>query len=139
MLWSLGVSVAQVVFDGGAIGAGVDAARAAHEAAVARYRQSVLAAFQSVEDQLSAAVTLAQQETLRREASAAADQTEQQLLNRYRAGQVSYTDVVTAQASALSARRVLLQVQLSRQLSAVALVQALGGGWHAPWSTGQGS
>ena len=133
MLWSLGLSVAQVVFDGGAIGASVDAARASHEATVARYRQTVLTAFQAVEDQLSAAASLAEQEGLRREASAAADKTEQQLLNRYRSAQVSYTDVVTAQASALSARRSVLQVQLSRQTAAVALIQALGGGWHAGW------
>ena len=133
MLWSLGLSVAQVVFDAGAIGARVDAAKAAHEAAVARYRQTVLSAFRSVEDQLSAAASLAQQEGLRREASAAADKTEQQFLNRYRSAQVGYTDVVTAQASALSARRAVLQVQLSRQTAAVTLIQALGGGWEAEW------
>jgi outer membrane protein TolC len=60
-----------------------------------------------------------------------ADLIEQQLLNRYRAGQVSYSDVVTAQASALSARRTLVQLVNSRQASAIALIQALGGGWHA--------
>jgi NodT family efflux transporter outer membrane factor (OMF) lipoprotein len=130
-LWSLGLSVAQVVFDAGAIGARVDAARAAHEAAVARYRQTVLASFQSVEDQLSAASGLAQQEVLRREASLAADKTEQQFLNRYRSAQIGYTDVVTAQAAALSARRAVLQVQLNRQTAAVQLIQALGGGWQA--------
>ena len=133
MLWALGLSVAQTVFDAGAIGAGVDAAKAAHEASVARYRQTVLAAFQSVEDQLSATAALAEQEGLRRTASLAADRTEQQLLNRYRAGQVSYTDVVSAQASALSARRSLVQVQLARQTAAVGLIQALGGGWEADW------
>jgi outer membrane protein TolC len=69
---------------------------------------------------------------LRREASAAADATEAQILNRYRAGQLNYTEVVTAQVSALSARRALLQLALSRQASAIALIQALGGGWQAP-------
>jgi len=132
-LWALGLSVAQVVFDAGAIGANVDAAKAGHEAAVARYRQTVLAAFQAVEDQLTTGAALAQQEGLRREASAAADKTEQQLLNRYRAAQVSYTDVVTAQAAALSARRTLVQLQVNRQTSAIALIQALGGGWQAGW------
>ena len=129
-LWALGLSVAQVVFDAGAIGASVDSAKAAHESSVARYRQAVLTAFQAVEDQLTAGAALAQQEGLRREASAAADKTEQQLLNRYRAAQVSYTDVVTAQAAALSARRTLVQAQIDRQVAAVALVQALGGGWR---------
>ncbi|RRH92254.1 efflux transporter outer membrane subunit [Variovorax beijingensis] len=133
-LWALGLSVAQVVFDAGAIGATVDSAKAAHEASVARYRQTVLTAFQAVEDQLTAGAALAQQEGLRREASAAADKTEQQLLNRYRAAQVSYTEVVTAQAAALGARRTLAQLQVNRQTAAVALIQALGGGWHAGWA-----
>jgi NodT family efflux transporter outer membrane factor (OMF) lipoprotein len=132
-LWALGLSVAQTLFDGGAIDASVAAAQAGHEAAVARYRQTVLSAFQNVEDQLTAAASLAEQETLRRQASAAADRTEQQFLNRYRAGTVDYTSVVSVQASALSARRALLQVLVSRQTSAVALIQALGGGWQADW------
>ena len=55
----------------------------------------------------------------------------QQMLNRYRAGQVNYTDVVTAQVAALNARRALVQVAASRQAAAVALIQALGGGWNA--------
>ena len=129
-LWSLGLSLGQVVLDAGAIAARVEGAQAGNDAAVARYRQTVLAAFQAVEDQLTQSRTLVAQEALRREASAAADQAEQQMLNRYRAGQVGYTEVVTAQASALSARRALLQVQVSRQVAAVGLVQALGGGWQ---------
>ncbi|MET3498373.1 efflux transporter outer membrane subunit [Variovorax boronicumulans] len=138
-LWSVGFSVAQVVFDAGAIGAGVEAAKAGHASSVARYRQTVLAAFQSVEDQLTTGATLAQQEGLRREASAAADKTEQQLLNRYRAAQVSYTDVVTAQAAALNARRTLVQLQVNRQISAIALIQAMGGGWQADWGNSNGT
>lgn len=133
LLWALGVSVAQTVFDAGARDAGMDAARAGHAVSVARYRQTVLSAFQDVEDQLSATATLAEQEGLRRTASQAADRAEQQMLNRYRAGQVSYSEVVSAQASALSARRSLAQVQLSRQTAAVSLIQALGGGWEADW------
>ena len=78
----------------------------------------------------ASAGSLAEQAELRRQASDAADQTEQQILNRYRAGQVGYTDVVTAQASALSARRALTQVGVNRQVSAIALIQALGGGWE---------
>ncbi|WP_295524869.1 efflux transporter outer membrane subunit [uncultured Pseudacidovorax sp.] len=133
LLWALGISAAQTVFDGGAIAAQVDAAGATYQGAVASYRQTVLSAFQAVEDQLSNAAAQAEQAVLLRQASEAADLTEQQILNRYRAGQVSYTDVVTAQASALSARRSLLNAQLSRQASAVALIQALGGGWEADW------
>jgi len=90
----------------------------------------VLTAFQAVEDQLASARSLAEQEELRRQASNAADQVEQQVLNRYRAGQVGYTEVVTAQASALSARRALTQVGVNRQVSTITLIQALGGGWE---------
>lgn len=133
MLWALGLSAAQTLFDAGATGARVDSARAGHEAAVAAYRQTVLTAFQNVEDQLSATAALAEQEGLHREASRAADLAEQQQLNRYRAGQVSFTEVVTAQTAALSARRALAQVQLARQTAAVGLIQALGGGWEVPW------
>ena len=66
---------------------------------------------------------------LLKQASDAADLTEQQILNRYRAGQLGYTDVVTAQASALSARRALVQTAVNRQVTAITLIQALGGGW----------
>jgi NodT family efflux transporter outer membrane factor (OMF) lipoprotein len=135
-LWSLGVSVAQTLFDAGATRARVEGAQAARDAAIARYRQTVLTAFQAVEDQLSSSRALAEQAGLRRTASEAADLTEQQLLNRYKAGQVSYTEVVTAQASALTARRTVSQLAANRQAAAVALIQALGGGWRADLEQG---
>ena len=118
--WSLGLSLAQRVFDAGAVSAQVDSARAAQERSAAQYRQIVLTAFQDVEDQLAASRVLSQQLVYRRAASTAADQVEQQVLNRYRAGQVSYTEVVTAQATALQARRTLAQLQADRQVVAVA-------------------
>lgn len=127
--WSLGLSVAQTLFDAGARRAQVAGARAAYDAAAANYRQTALQAFEDVENQLTAARVLERQYALQLTASQAADQTEQMLLNQYRAGQVAYTDVVTAQASALTARRALLTTAVSRQTTAVALVQALGGGW----------
>ncbi len=130
-LWAFGLSAAQVLFDGGAIRARVAGAEAAQAQAAARYRQTVLSAFRDVEDQLAALTVLAQQYELQRQASAAADQVEQQILNRYRAGQAVYTDVVTAQVTARSARRTLVQTMASRQTAAVALIQALGGGWRA--------
>lgn len=130
VLWSLGLSTVQTVFDAGATRARVASAAAAHEQAVARYRQAVLTAFQDVEDQLAATRVLVRQVELRRQASAAADQTEEQLLNRYRAGQVNYTEVVNAQVTSLNARRSLAQAQADRQTATVALIQALGGGWH---------
>ncbi|CAN7216451.1 TolC family protein [Pseudoduganella sp. LjRoot289] len=129
-LWSLGLSAAQTLFDAGATRARVAGAEAARDAAIARYRQTVLAAFADVEDQLAASRALEQQQELRRTAAAAADQVEQQMLNRYRAGQVGYTEVVQAQVTALNARRALLQAQADRQTTAVALIQSLGGGWY---------
>jgi len=133
-LWSLGVSVAQTIFDAGATRARVEGAEASRDAAVARYRQTTLAALQAVEDQLSLVRMLAEQSTLRAQASKAADDTEVQTLNRYRAGQVSYLEVASAQSSALSARRALVQLQVDQQLAAIGLIQAMGGGWHASWT-----
>lgn len=128
-LWSLGLSAAQSVFNAGATSARVDAAQAAQAQAVARYRQTVLSAFQGVEDQLSASRILAEQQLLRRQAATSADQVEQQFLNRYTSGTIAYTEVITAQITALSARRALAQATADRQTTAVALIQALGGGW----------
>lgn len=130
-VWALGLSAAQALFNAGATSARVEGSEAAHAQAVARYRQTVLAAFQGVEDQLAATRVLLVQQDLRRQASAAADQVEQQVLNRYRSGQVGYTEVITAQATALSARRALVQAMADRQTTAVALIQSLGGGWQA--------
>ncbi|WP_332856255.1 efflux transporter outer membrane subunit [Duganella sp. S19_KUP01_CR8] len=130
-LWSLGLSAAQTLFDAGATKARVSGAEAQRDAAIAQYRQTVLSAFADVENQLAATRALAQQQDLRKIASEAADQVEAQMLNRYRAGQVGYSDVVTAQNTALAARRALVQSQADRQTTAVALIQSLGGGWHA--------
>jgi NodT family efflux transporter outer membrane factor (OMF) lipoprotein len=130
LVWAIGASVAQTLFDAGATTARVDQARAALEEAAARYRQTVLAAFQDVEDQLVSLRILSEQQVLRLQASRAADLVEQQVLNRYQAGQVNYTEVITAQSNAAAARRALVQAQIDRQLAAVALIQALGGGWR---------
>lgn len=127
--WSLGLSAAQTLFDAGARRAQVAQSRASYDGAVADYRQTVLTAFQDVENQLTAVRVLERQYALQQTAATAADQTEQMLLNQYKAGQVAYTDVVTAQASALSARRALATTRIARQTAAVALTQALGGGW----------
>lgn len=129
--WSLGLSAAETLFDAGARRARVAGARAAYDQTVAQYRQTVLTALQDVEDQLIASRVLAEQYELRRSASQAADLAEQMVGNRYQAGQVSYLEVVSAQTSAYSARRALVQAAAQRQATAVALIQALGGGWRA--------
>ncbi|HOL37536.1 MAG TPA: TolC family protein, partial [Rubrivivax sp.] len=131
-VWSLGLAAAQTLFDAGARGAAIAAAQAAREQAIANYRQSVLAAFAGVEDQLATMRSLAEQENLRRAASQAADETERLTLNQYLQAQVPYTSVVGAQVTALAARQTLSQLMSSRQAAAIALVQAMGGGWHAP-------
>jgi NodT family efflux transporter outer membrane factor (OMF) lipoprotein len=130
LVWALGSSLAQTIFDAGAIGARVERSRAAFEQAAAQYRQTVLAAFQDVEDQLVAARILGQQLALREQAARSADLVEQQVLNRYQAGQVSFTEVINAQVTAQNARRNLVQLQSDRQVAAVALIQSLGGGWR---------
>ena len=132
-LWSLGASVAQTVFNGGVTTAQVDAARAVHAQKTAVYRQTVLAAFQAVEDALGQVDALRAQQPQLQQALDAADKVEQQMQGRYKEGIVQYTDVVTAQITALNARRALLQLQMNQQIAAANLVQQIGGGWHAPW------
>jgi NodT family efflux transporter outer membrane factor (OMF) lipoprotein len=127
--WSLGASVAQTIFNGGLTRAQVESARAGVEAAAAQYRQAVLGAFQEVEDRLVASRILQQQLALRQQAAEAATLAEQQVLNRYQAGQVNYTEVVTAQVTAANARRAVAQAMSDREVAAVGLVTALGGGW----------
>lgn len=138
LLWSLGLSLAQYVFDGGQRTAAVDQAIAAHEGATASYRQTALSAMKDVEDQLTTLQTLAEQLERTRAVANASGRIEQQMMNRYQSGLAAYTEVVTVQASALSARRSLMQLQLQRQQAAVSLIQALGGGWQAPWQVEQG-
>ncbi|WP_372784356.1 efflux transporter outer membrane subunit [Phenylobacterium sp.] len=131
-VWSYGASVAETIFDAGARRARVNEAKAAHDQAVAQYREVVLEALQNVENELAATKVLAQQSDLHRQASAAADQAEQILANQYKAGTVAYSDVVTAQTAAYQARRAVAQAAAQRQTTAVALIQSLGGGWKAP-------
>lgn len=129
-LWSLGLSLAQTLFDGGARRATRDAARAGYDQSVAQYRQTALTAFEDVENQLVATRVLVERTQWLAQASQSADEAERIALNRYQAGLVVYTDVVVAQTSALSARQSLAQANRDRQTTAVALIQALGGGWH---------
>lgn len=130
LVWALGLSLAQTIFDGGAIAARTEGARAGLDQSAARYRQTVLTAFQSVEDQLVAQRLLREQQALREQAARAAALAEQQVMNRYQAGQVSFSEVITAQSTAQNARRSLVQLQADRRVAAVTLVQALGGGWQ---------
>ncbi len=128
-IWSLGPALAQNIFDAGLRRAQSEQAQANYDAGVASYRQITLTGFQEVEDQL-AALRLLEQEAAEQDAALrAARQAATLALNQYRAGTVSYLNVVSAQAAALSSERSTTDL-LGRRLNAsVALVKALGGGW----------
>ncbi|AEH63413.1 efflux transporter outer membrane subunit [Zymomonas mobilis] len=128
-IWSVGASMAFTVLDWGSHLSQLHQARAAYSQAVANYRQVVLQAYQNVADEIAATQIYGNQETHLNDAFKNADRSEQATLKRYQVGLVAYTDVVTVETSALSAKRSLMQTQLARQTAAVSLIQALGGGW----------
>jgi NodT family efflux transporter outer membrane factor (OMF) lipoprotein len=130
-VWSFGPALAQTVFDAGLRGAQVDAARAFYDQDVADYRQTVLAAFQQVEDELAALRILEQQAEVQDAAVAAAQEAEELIFNQYTAGTVAYTSVITAQTVALGNRQTALTILQNRLVASVTLLQALGGGWDA--------
>jgi len=129
--WSLGPQLAGTIFDGGARSAQVASARASYEQSVALYRQTVLAAFQSVEDQLVALRVLGEEQGVQDSATRAALLAVALTLNEYKAGTVDYSSVVAAQTTALSNQRSQLSVTSNRLIASVALIQALGGGWNS--------
>jgi len=130
-IWSFGSSLAETIFDAGLRNAQVEQQRAAFEQSVAQYRQTVLTAFQQVEDQLSGSRILAQQEKAQNEAVAAAREAERVINNQYKAGTVAYTSVIVAQTTALNAAVAAVNIRQNRLTASVALIQALGGGWDA--------
>lgn len=127
--WSIGSSGAEALFNAGATSAKVRQARAGYDAAVANYRQTVLTAFQQVEDNIAALRVLGSEYDLDAAASQEADQAEQLVNKQYQAGQVDFTAVVVAQNTALGARRTALQAGKNRLVATVDLVHYLGGGW----------
>ncbi len=134
-LWSLGGSALMPLFSAGKVRAGVASARAAYEQSLGTYRQTVLAAFQEVEDNLAAAALLTREAAVQSEAVAAARQSAVITLNQYKAGTVSYLNVVTAQSAQLDAERTALQL-LGRQLNAsITLLKAAGGDWRTTGKT----
>jgi NodT family efflux transporter outer membrane factor (OMF) lipoprotein len=127
--WSVTGAATEVLFDGGARLAALQASRAGYDASVAAYRQSVLTAFREVEDGLSGARILARQQLAQQAAVVSATRAVEIALNEYRAGTQNYTTVVTAQALELSNRVTALQLLASRFTTTVALIRALGGSW----------
>ncbi len=129
--WSVGTSIAETVFEGGLRRSLTDQARAAYDANVASYRQTVLTGFQEVEDNLAALRILEEEAGVQDEAVNSAEQTLTVVTNQYRAGTVSYLDVIVAQATALTNERIAISIQGRRMTAGVLLIKALGGGWNS--------
>jgi outer membrane protein, multidrug efflux system len=129
-LWSIGPSLHLPIFQGGRNRANLQRSRAAHEEAVAVYRQVVLVAFREVQDALTATRLLRDQALAQDRALLAARRAATLAQTRYDAGLVSFLDVIDAQRSVLAVERASAQLTATRQNTAVALVKALGGGWQ---------
>ena len=129
--WSVGGTVSETVYDAGLRRARTEQARAAHEASVATYRQTVLAAFQAVEDNLAALRILEEEARVQDGAVKLAQQSVAVITNQYKAGTVTYLNVITAQTTELSSRQNALAIDGRRAAATVQLIQALGGGWEA--------
>lgn len=130
-VWALGAAISETVFEGGLRKALMEEARAAYDATVASYRQSVLTAFQDVEDNLAALRILEDETRVQDEAVHAARQALTVVRNQYQAGTLSYLDVAVTQTIALANERTAVDIYGRRMLATVLLIKALGGGWNA--------
>jgi len=131
IIWSAGPSALMTVFDVGRRRAASDQAIAFHDQEVAVYRQSVLTAFQQVEDNLAAVRILEQEAQVQNQAVAAAQRSLDLSSTRYKGGVTSYLEVITAQSAALADEVTAVNILGRRMVATVQLVQALGGGWDA--------
>ena len=129
LLWSIGVSATQTLFDAGRTRANVDFAKAGYDVSVATYRRTVLVAMQEVEDGITGVASLDRATAQANVAVASAQRVLDMSSARYEGGVATYLDVITAQQSLLSAQLQAAQLAGQRQLVATALVKALGGGW----------
>ncbi|MDE2371955.1 MAG: efflux transporter outer membrane subunit [Burkholderiales bacterium] len=134
-VWSLGAALAASLFDGGLRHARSEQALGAWDAAAAQYRQTVLAAFQEVEDNLAALHWLEEELQAQDRAVASARLAERLALEQYKAGTANYLAVVVAQATALGDERAAVQLRARRQIASVILIKATGGGWTAEPTT----
>lgn len=127
--WSVGPALAATLFDGGLRSAQVDIARASWRQSVANWRGGVLGAMQQVEDQLAAQRVLATEAGQQAQVVESAQTSLRLARNQYRAGTAPYLSVITAETTATAARNAELVLRNRRYAAAVALIQALGGGW----------
>jgi NodT family efflux transporter outer membrane factor (OMF) lipoprotein len=130
-VWSVGGSLAETVFDAGRRAAVTEQARAAYAQTVANYRQTVLTAFQSVEDNLAALRILAEELKQQEAAVNSAQRSLTLAKHRYKVGIDSYLNVITAQTALLSDQQTALNLRIQRMTASVQLIVALGGGWDA--------
>lgn len=128
--WSVGAAISETLFDGWLRGALTEQARAAYDATVANYRQTVLSGFQEVEDNLAALRILEAEGLVQGEAVKAAEQSVAITTNQYKAGTVSYLYVIVTQTAALTNQRTAVDILGRRMTASVLLIKALGGGWQ---------
>jgi NodT family efflux transporter outer membrane factor (OMF) lipoprotein len=131
LFWAVGTTLTQPLFDGGRIHSLSKQARAAYDGSVASYRQTTLAAFQDVEDNLSALHILALEAKQQRAAVIAAENSLRIFNNLYVGGRDTYLQVITAQTFALTNESNEVDLRRRRMESSIRLVKALGGGWNA--------
>ena len=129
-MWSIGSAIAETVFDAGLRRALTDEARAAYDATVASYRQTVLTAFQEVEDNLAALRILEEEARVQDEAVNASRKSLEVTMNQYKAGTVSYLNVIVAQTAKLNNERTAVDISGRRMVASALLIKALGGGWN---------
>jgi NodT family efflux transporter outer membrane factor (OMF) lipoprotein len=127
--WSIGPSAAQTIFDGGLYRAQLHQYEAIYNADLATYRQTVLTAFQQVEDAMAGTRVYSQQILRQQEAVKSSQEFLDLETQRYNFGVDPYVDVVTAQTTLLGNQVTLNSLEVEEMLSGVQLVQALGGGW----------
>jgi multidrug efflux system outer membrane protein len=139
LLWSVGVSITQPIFDAGRIRANFDFAKAGYDVTVANYRRVVLTAMQEAEDGITGMAALDRATTQARVAIASARQVLDIATSRYEGGVATYLEVITAQQGLLSNERLAAQLQGQLLLTSVFLVKALGGDWQGGTSTASGS
>jgi NodT family efflux transporter outer membrane factor (OMF) lipoprotein len=130
LLWAVGASMTQTLFDGGRRRATSEAALANYDATVATYRQTTLTAFQQVEDNLVALRVLMQEVQQQQGAVAAAQESLQLFTNRYTGGVDTYLQVISAQTIALANERNTVDILRRRMDASVLLIKAIGGGWN---------
>ena len=129
--WSLGPQLSQLLFDAGKRTAQLEQAQASYDAIAANYRQTVLTAFQQVEDDLATLRVLANETTILDQAVSSAERSLTVSTAQYKAGTASYLQVITVQSIALADERSAIDVRTRRLLASVLLIEALGGGWDA--------